>query len=254
MRIICLTEETVETLYLLGRSDLIVGVSEYAVRPPEAKQHPVVTQFIRSDIDKIVELKPDLVIGFSDLQRDIAADLIGKGLNVLVTNQRSLNEILETILLLGKIIGEDLKARILVENFRNKIELYRNKQLKRKPKIYFEEWDHPRYSCIQWVSELIEICGGENIFRHKTGKSAREREVTDEEIISLNPDIIFGCWCGKPVKTESFQKRYPSTSAVKNNFIWELPPSVFLQPGPALFVDGLDQMFEKIERVAKLDV
>jgi iron complex transport system substrate-binding protein len=256
MKIICLTEETVETLYLLGRQDLIAGVSQYVERPPEAKNHPVVSQFIRSDIDKIVDLRPDLVIGFSDLQKEIASQLIGRGLSVLVTNQRSLEEILETILLLGRLVGEEERAQILLSNFRQKIRIIqeRVKELPRKPRVYFEEWDHPRLSCIQWVSELISLCGGENIFSDRIGPLAREREVLDQEVSTRNPDIIFGCWCGKKVKTDSFTLRYPSVSAVKNNFVWELNPAIFLQPGPALFVDGLDQMFEKIHHVATLDV
>lgn len=252
MKIICLTEETVETLYLLGRQDLIIGVSQYVERPIEAKSLPVVSQFIRSDIERITELKPDLVIGFSDLQKDIASELIGKGLNVLVTNQRSIKEILDTILMIGRLVGESYKVEGIVKNFEKKIQNIRKQAelLPRKPKVYFEEWDHPRYSAIRWVSELIEICGGENIFFDKTGSLAREREVTDEEIKSRNPDMIFGCWCGKAVKIDSFIKRYPETNAVQNKFIWELPPAIFLQPGPALFVDGLDQMFEKIKEVA----
>jgi iron complex transport system substrate-binding protein len=250
MRIICLTEETVETLYLLDRQDLIIGVSQYVERPPEAKQHPVISQFIKSDIEQIVALKPDLVIGFSDLQKNIASDLIGRGLNVLVTNQRSLKEILNNILLLGRMIGEEKKALELVGSFEQKLNSFKQRTLPKKPKVYFEEWDHPRYSGIQWVSELIEACGGENIFAHKAGAMARDREVTDAEIIAGNPDIIFGCWCGKPVKLDSFSKRYPDITAVKNGHTWELSPAVFLQPGPALFVDGLDQMFEKIKLVA----
>jgi len=249
MRIICLTEETVETLYLLGRQDLIIGVSEYVERPAEAKSLPVVTQFIRSDIEQIVALKPDLVIGFSDIQKDIASQLIGRGLNVLVTNQRSLKEILNNILLLGRIVGEEAKAMELVKSFEEKLDSFKSQAPKKRPKVYFEEWDHPRYSCIQWVSELIHATGGENIFAHKLGAMARDREVTDEEVIQANPDIIFGCWCGKKVKLESFEKRYPNVSAVKNRHLWELDPAIFLQPGPALFVDGLDQMFEKIQNL-----
>ncbi len=254
MRIICLTEETVETLYLLGCPEYIIGVSQYVERPSEAKKLPVVSQFIRSDVEKIVSLRPDLVIGFSDLQKDIAQDLIGRGLNVLVTNQRSLGEILQTMLLIGRIVGKETQASELVAQFKQKLDFYRqlSKDLPRRPKVYFEEWDLPRYSCIKWVSELIEATGGVNIFKEKTGSLAREREVFDEEILVKNPDIIFGCWCGKPVKLDSFIRRYSTTFAVQNNFIWELPPEVFLQPGPALFVDGLDQMFEKIQKVATL--
>lgn len=255
-KIICLTEESVETLYLLGREDLIAGVSQYVERPPEAKsKHPTVTQFIRSDIEQIVSMKPDLVIGFSDLQKDIASQLIGRGLNVFVTNQRSLEEILNNILLLGRMIGEGEKAQKLIDSFKQKLDVFKARKLTRRPRVYFEEWDHPNYSGIQWVSELIEACGGENIFKDKSGAMARDREVTHEEIIKRNPEIIFGCWCGKPVKLDSFEKRpgFGAVSAVQNKFIWELDPAVFLQPGPALFVDGLDQMFEKIQKVATLD-
>lgn len=256
-RIICLTEESVETLYLLGREDLIIGVSQYVERPPEAKKHPVVTQFIRSDIEKIVAMKPDLVLGFSDLQKDIASSLIGRGLNVFVTNQRSLEEILNNILLLGRMIGEGDKAQKLVDSFQAKLNDFktRTEGRKHRPRVYFEEWDHPNYSGIRWVSELIHACGGENIFADKTGSMARDREVTHGEIIARDPEIIFPCWCGKKVKIESIKERpgFESVSAVKNNFVWELDPAIFLQPGPALFVDGLDQMFEKIQKVATLD-
>lgn len=256
-KIICLTEESVETLYLLGRSDLIQGVSQYVERPPEAKKHPQVSQFIRSDIDHIVEMKPDLVIGFSDIQKDIARDLIAQGLNVLVTNQRSLEEILQQILLLGRIIQEEKKATLLVDSFRRKLEAIQKKAhvLPRKPRVYFEEWDHPRLSAIRWVSELIEVSGGQNIFHDRIGSLAKEREVQDHEVVERRPDIIFGCWCGKKVKIESFAARegYSLVPAVTNNLIWELPPAIFLQPGPALFVDGLDQMFEYIQKSANLD-
>ncbi len=253
-RIICLTEESVETLFLLGKESLIQGVSQYVERPPVAKNLPQVSQFIRSDIEQITKIAPDLILGFSDIQKDIARELIGRGLNVFVTNQRSLSEILDYISMLGRLVGEEAKAQNLVSEFEEKLNNIRevSSRLPRRPKVYFEEWDHPRLSAIKWVSELIEACGGENIFRHKTGSLAKEREVKDEEVISLNPDIIFGCWCGKKVKTESFAARvgYSELSAVKNNFIWELPPEVFLQPGPALFIDGLDQMSAIIHKVA----
>ena len=172
-----------------------------------------------------------------------------------MTNQRSLDEIWNNILLLGRIIGEGPKAVELTNNFKQKLAIFSKKSssFPVRPKVYFEEWDHPRFSCIQWVSELIEICGGENVFKAKIGAMAREREVSDEEVIEANPDIIFGCWCGKKVKIDSFTQRYPMVSAVQKKFVWELPPEIFLQPGPALFLDGLDQMFEKIERVAALD-
>jgi iron complex transport system substrate-binding protein len=171
-----------------------------------------------------------------------------------VTNQRSLNEILNNILLIGRMIGEGKKAEALVAGFRARIESIKARahDLPVHPRVYFEEWDHPRYSCIQWVSELIEVCGGRNIFAHKTGPLAKEREVSDDEVMEQDPEIIFGCWCGKKVKLESFETRYPNSKAVQKKFIWELDPAIFLQPGPALFIDGLDQMFEKIKQVATL--
>lgn len=253
-RIICLTEESVETLYLLGKESSIVGVSKYVERPVEATLLPKVSQFIRSDIEEIIKLQPSLVIGFSDIQKDIARELIGRGLNVFVTNQRTLAEILSYIEMLGRLVGEEAGARAVANSFREKIEEIKKKALKlpRRPKVYFEEWDQPRLSGITWVSELIEICGGINIFADRSGSLARDREVSDELILERAPDIIFGCWCGKPVKIEKItgRKSYESIPAVQNKFIWELPPAIFLQPGPALFLDGLDQMFSYIEKVA----
>ncbi len=253
-RIICLTEESVETLYLLGKESSIVGVSKYVERPVEATLLPKVSQFIRSDIEEIIKLRPTLVIGFSDIQKDIARELIGRGLNVFVTNQRTLSEILSYIEMLGRLVGEEGPARALTDGFRERVEVIKKKasKLPRRPKVYFEEWDQPRLSGITWVSELIEICGGTNIFADRSGSLARDREVTDELIIERSPDIIFGCWCGKPVKIEKItdRKSYESIPAVQNKFIWELPPAIFLQPGPALFLDGLDQMFSYIEKVA----
>lgn len=253
-RIICLTEESVETLYLLGKERSIIGVSEYVERPVEATFLPKVSQFVRSDIEEIVKLRPTLVLGFSDIQKDIASALIGRGLNVFVTNQRTLSEVLAYIEMLGRLVGEETKARALVQDFRGRMDDMRKKSagLPARPRVYFEEWDKPRLSGITWVSELIEICGGENIFSDRAGSLARDREVSDELIIERNPDIIFGCWCGKPVKTEkiSGRKGYENLNAVRTGSIWELPPAVFLQPGPALFLDGLDQMYSFIRKSA----
>lgn len=253
-RIICLTEESVETLYLLGKERSIIGVSEYVERPVEATLLPKVTQFVRSDVEEIVKLKPTLVLGFSDIQKDIAAQLIGRGLNVFVTNQRSLSEILAYIEMLGRLVGEEGKARALVKDFQLRMDHTRKKgaSLPKRPRVYFEEWDQPRLSGITWVSELIGICGGENIFADHSGAMARDREVTDDLIRERLPEIIFGCWCGKPVKIEKIcgRKGYDALPAVQNNRVWELPPAVFLQPGPALFLDGLDQMFSFIRQGA----
>lgn len=247
-RIICLTEESVETLYLLGKESCIVGVSEYVRRPTEAMSLPVVTQFIRSDIEAIVALKPDLVLGFSDLQKNIASELIGRGINVFVTNQRSLDEILNYILLLGRIVGEEGKAISLISEFKLKLEKIKKQALnfKYRPKVYFEEWDHPRISAIEWVSELIEVCGGNNIFSNKSKSLAKDRIVFDEEIISLDPEVIFACWCGKPFNASKLLERpgFEKIQAIKNKRVFELQPEIFLQPGPALFIDGVDILFE----------
>jgi iron complex transport system substrate-binding protein len=256
-RIICLTEESVESLYLLGKESLIQGVSEYVMRPPEAKLLPKVSQFLRSDYDAIENLNPDLVLGYSDIQKDIAKELVGRGLNVFITQQRSLEEILQYILLLGRIVGADQLASDLVSEFRKKMDSIRIKGegLPTKPKVYFEEWDRPRFSGSLWLSEMIEICGGINIFTDRTGKLAREREVFDQEIIALNPDVILACWCGKKVEIEKISTRenYQHLSAIKNNEIYELDPAVFLQPGPALFIDGLDKLSEILSSAA-LDI
>jgi len=253
-KIICLTEESVETLYLLGKENLISGVSEY-VKRPKIHSHPIVTQFIKCNYDQIDSISPDLVIGFSDLQKDIARELIGRGHNVWITNQRSLKEILQQILLLSRIVGEEGKGLELVAQFEAKIEAVkeRAKSFARPPRVYFEEWDHPRLTTIQWVSELITICGGENIF--PSHSFAKFREVTDEEIIRANPDIIFASWCGKPFKRDKLisRKGYEEINAVKNNQVYELTSEIFLQPGPALFIDGIDIMFSYLEKVANLD-
>lgn len=254
-KIICLTEETVETLYLLGKENLIAGVSEYVKRPLK-HEHPIVTQFIKCHFDLIDDIAPDLIIGFSDLQKEIAKELIGRGHNVWITNQRSLEEILQQIILVSRLVGEGQQGIKLVGEFKEKIAeiRQRSQRFKRKVKVYFEEWDHPRLTTIQWVSELIEICGGENIF--SSHGFAKYREVTDEQIIKNNPDIILASWCGKPFKKERLVKRdgYEQIKAVRNNQVFELPSEIFLQPGPALFIDGLDMMFSYFEQVADLDV
>ena len=167
--------------------------------------------------------------------------------------EKALQEILDQILLLGRLIGEEKKAKKLVDDFSKKLESFREKsKLKPKVKVYFEEWDEPRLSAIQWVSELIEATGGENIFKHKIGSLAVQRAVTDSEVVALNPDIIIGCWCGKKVKTDSFAQRpgYREITAIRKNQVFEVDPAIFLQPGPALFVDGLDQLFGLLAKIS----
>jgi len=254
-KIICLTEESVETLALLGRLDLVAGVSIFVKRPVEAQNLPKVSAFTSSKIDTIVDMKPDLVLGFSDIQKDIARDLIGAGLNVWVSNHRSLAETMGYVLWLGRLVGEESRARALVERWQREIEQCREEtaRWRVRPKVYFEEWDEPRISAIQWVSELIDAAGGENIFSDRAeSKLAQDRTCTLAEVAERRPDIIFGCWCGKRVRLDDFRGRegWSDIPAVKNNQLHELAPEIFLQPGPALFEDGLRLMRQSLARVA----
>lgn len=246
-RIVCMTEESVEFLYAIGRSDLIAGVSVYAVRPTGVKKnHPVISAFTHANIKKILDLSPDLVVGFSDIQKDIAKDLIGAGVDVFISNQRSIEEILRYLSTLGHMIGEGEKTNAYLKILEEKIVYAKERaaELKNRPRVYIEEWDEPRICGIRWFSELVELCGGIDLFQEKArdGKMASGRFVSDEEVVRMNPDIILASWCGKKVELESIKARpgYSSIEAVKNNQIIELPPDIFLQPGPAPLVNGID--------------
>ena len=193
-RIVCLTEEPTEILYLLGEEHRIVGITVYTVRPPEAKDRfPIVSAFIDGSVKRICDLKPDLIIGFSDIQADLAAKLIRANQQVLIFNQRSIEEILEVILTIGRIVSAEEKAEKLVESYRVSIAEARQKakSFPRRPRVYFEEWDEPTFSAIRWVSELIEIAGGKDIFSEKShGKLAVERKINWSDVIEKDPDII----------------------------------------------------------------
>ncbi len=245
-RIVCLTEETVETLYLLlGAQDRIVGISGYCVRPPQARREkPRVSAFTSADIPKISELKPDLVLSFSDLQADIVAALIRQGINVHAFNQRSVAEIFDMIRMLGAIVGTADRADRLTEFLATGLHNVsrRSLQLKRRPKVYFEEWDEPMISGIAWVSELIDIAGGTDIFADRAGgKSAKERFVTTEEIVERQPDIIIGSWCGKKFRADKVGVRpgFDQIPAVSSGALHEIKSPLILQPGPAALTDGL---------------
>jgi len=244
-RIVCLTEEPTEILYLLSEQERIVGISRYTVRPQEAKNnHPIVSAFVDGSVKKISELKPDLVIGFSDIQGDLAAKLIKANLQVLIFNQRTIEEILEVILTIGRIVSAEDKAQKLVDKYIETLKKAKEKTSKQntKPKVYFEEWDEPTFSGIRWVSELIEIAGGKDIFSDKShGKLAMEREIQWPDVIEKNPDVILASWCGKPVDIDSIKQRkgWDNISAIKNNRIHEIDSSIILQPGPASLTEGL---------------
>lgn len=246
-RIICLTEETTETLYLLGEQERIVGVSGYTVRPPEARSKPKVSAFINAKFDKILALEPDLVLAFSDLQAEIAAELIRRGVTVMTFNQRSIAEILEMILTVGRIVGSEEKARALVALLQAELDAVHDSasRFAHRPRVLFEEWYDPLISGICWVEELIETAGGECIFPElRKNQSAKNRIVNPADVIAKDPEVIIGSWCGRAVKREWIRKRdgWDQISAVRNNHIYEVKSAYILQPGPAALTEGLHQL------------
>lgn len=254
-RIICLTEESAELLYLLGESDRIAGVSSYAVRPHGIKEEkPVVSVFTHANQKKVLSIKPDLVIGYSDIQKDIAKDLIGQGCNVWISNHRTLEETINYCFTLSSMVGAGDKFQEILTRWNTKIEEAKefSSALKIKPRVYLEEWDDPRISGISYFSELVELCGGVDIFSElRSGFLASERFPKESEILERDPEYIFGCWCGKKVDIPSIEKRkgWGNLSAVKNQKIFELPPEIFLQPGPALFEEGIDYLIKLFKEV-----
>ena len=247
-RIVCLTEETVETLYLLGEQDRIVGVSGYAVRPPRVRQEkPRVSAFISADVPKILALEPDLVLTFSDLQADIVAQLIRAGVEVHAFNQRDIAGIFAMIRTLGALVGAQDKAEALAASLRARLDAVRveAESLPRRPRVYFEEWDEPMISGIRWVSELVEIAGGVDVFPDLSLKqSAPERIVTHDMVIAAAPDIIVGSWCGKKFVPAKLAVRpgFDAIPAVRDGWLREIKSPLILQPGPAALTDGLDAL------------
>jgi iron complex transport system substrate-binding protein len=244
-RIVCLTEETTETLYLLGEERRIVGISGYTVRPARARREkPRVSAFITARVDRIIGLKPDLVLGFSDLQADIARDLARAGLNVVIFNQRSVDEILSMILTLSSMVGAAEKGAALVERLEHHLLEIREKAkaLPRRPRVYFEEWDEPMISGIRWVSELIDIAGGEDVLAELSRSHAASGRVHDgSELIRRDPEVILGSWCGKKFRPERVAARpgWQAIAAVRQNRLFEVKSADILQPGPAALTDGV---------------
>ncbi|HZV99219.1 MAG TPA: cobalamin-binding protein [Methylophilaceae bacterium] len=254
-RIVCLTAETTEVLYLLGAEDRIVGISGFTVRPARARREkPKVAAFTSAKIDKILELQPDLVLGFSNLQADIAAALIRAGIEVHVFNQRSVAEILRMVTTLGALVNATAKAAELVEQLESALNRAREaaQYLPQAPKIYFEEWNEPMISGIRWVSELIEIAGGQDCFAelsHQT--SAKDRVIADpQQVVDRQPDIIIGSWCGKKFQPEQVISRpgWDTIPAVRNGFIYEIKSADILQPGPSAITHGLKQLQDIIQQ------
>ncbi len=255
-RIVCLTEETTETLYLLEEDWRIVGISGFTVRPVRArKEKPKVSAFTSAKYEKIIALKPDLVLGFSDLQADIAADLVKLGINVHVFNHRSVDGIYQMIAMLGGMIGCEQKAQALIADLKAGVNKIKSKvaQSSFRPKVFFEEWDEPLFSGIQWVSELIEIAGGDDVFPELAKESlGKNRIIADPtEVIRRQPDIIIGSWCGKKFRAEHVRQRegWGDIPAVQNNQIHEIKSPIILQPGPAALTDGLESLYALISSV-----
>ncbi len=248
-RIVCLTEETTEWLYLLGEEARIVGISGYTVRPRRARlEKPRVSAFLDGRVDRIVGLEPDLVIGFSDLQAALADKLIRAGLNVLVTNQRSLAEIVATLRLVAGLVGAQARAEAWIASCERRHAALRQAAATwpRRPRVYFEEWDEPMISAIEWVSQLIGVAGGDDVFPElAVRRMGRERVIADPlEPARRQPDLVVGSWCGKKFRPEKVAARpgWSAVPAVRDGRLHEIKSCDILQPGPAALTDGVERL------------
>lgn len=257
-RIVCLTEETTETLYLLGEQHRIVGISGFTVRPPQArKEKPKVSAFTSAKIDRIRALSPDLVLGFSDLQADIAADLVRAGIAVHIFNQRSVAQIFEFIRTLGALVGAVARTQVLLDELRAGVDAVAEagRRLPSHPSVYFEEWDEPMISGIRWVAELVEIAGGRDCFADLSIEPAAKQRIIEDagEVIRRSPDLIIGSWCGKKFSPEKVAARpgWGAIPAVRKGRLHEIKSCDILQPGPAALTDGLRQLHALIAQAAE---
>jgi iron complex transport system substrate-binding protein len=252
-RIVCLTEETTETLYLLGEGERVVGVSGYTVRPIEARSKPKVSAFINARFDKIEALAPDLVLAFSDLQADLSAELVRRGIPVVTFNQRTIAEILQMIRMLGGLVGCQARAERLADALSANLDRLREDaaRFSWRPRTFFEEWDDPLISGIRWVEELVEIAGGRPIFPELDGaRLAKDRIVDPAEVARRNPQVIFASWCGKRMKKSTIVERpgWHAVEAVARDRIFEIKSTYILQPGPASLTDGVQQLHAILKR------
>ncbi len=248
-RIVCLTEETTEWLYVLGQEHRIVGISGYTVRPARARaEKPRVSAYLSAKIDKILELQPDCVLGFSDLQADIAAELLRKGVQVTVYNQRSVAQIFSMLMQVAAMVGQGAQAAERIAAMQQRLAAIHTAAaaLPRRPRVFFEEWDEPHISAIRWVSELLGIAGGDDCFPELAQEPmGKGRIIADgAEIVRRNPDIIIGSWCGKKFRPEKVAARagWENVNAVKNQQLFEIKSCDILQPGPAALTDGVEQL------------
>jgi iron complex transport system substrate-binding protein len=255
-RIVCLSEEYTEVLYHHGEQDRIVGITEYTCRPPEApREKEQVSQFLRADLDRIAELRPDLVLGFSDLQADIAAELIRRGLNVAVFNQRSVADILAVVETTARLVGRDEDGRRWADELRAHLDEVATAAaaLPRRPRVYFEEWPKPCITGIGWVSELVEIAGGEDLFpEHRAGVLARERTTDWDTVAAREPELMLASWCGARFNPGKVRSRpgWDRVACVREDRLVEIPSEIILQPGPAALTNGVDAIARAIAAVA----
>jgi iron complex transport system substrate-binding protein len=254
-RIVCLTEEPTEVLYALGEAHRIVGISGFTVRPARARQDkPRVSAFTSAKMERILALQPDLAIGFSDMQADIAQALIKAGVEVWISNHRSVEGILGYVQRLGAMVGAAVQAQAYADTLRARIDAVRERatRLPRRPRVYFEEWDEPQISAIRWVSELVEIAGGDDVFPGRAAASlGRDRIVADPlEVVRAEPDLIVGSWCGKKFRPEKVAARpgWSTVPAVRDGELHEIKSPLILQPGPAALTDGLDALHAIVAR------
>ena len=257
-RIVCLTEETTETLYLLGEGHRVVGVSGYTVRPPEARQKPKVSAFINARFDKIEALRPDVILAFSDLQADIAATLVRRGYPVFSFNRRTVAEILQMIRILGGLVGCGERAEALAGSLADGLVRIREAatQFPYRPRVFFEEWDDPLISGIEWVEELIEMAGGAGIYPELRGRRlAKERIVDPADVARRNPEVVIASWCGKALRKATITGRegWQQIAAVQHDHVYEIKSTYILQPGPASLTEGVQQLHALLARVVEAD-
>jgi iron complex transport system substrate-binding protein len=255
-RVVCLTEETTETLYRLGAGDRVVGVSGFTVRPPEARRKPRVSSFLDADFEKIIALQPDLVLGFSDLQADLGRELCKRGVPIYLFNQRSLAEILQTVRVIGALVGLGDAANLLALELQRNLERLAEQasRLPRRPRMFFEEWHEPLISGIRWCSELIELVGGEDVcVESRSSQGAQGRIFPPEEVARRNPEGVVASWCGRKAKPEKIKARpgWATVRAVLDDQLYEVKSPLILQPGPAALTEGAEQLARIVAAVAR---
>jgi iron complex transport system substrate-binding protein len=253
-RIVCLSEEYTEILYHLGEEQRIVGITEYTCRPPRAREEKeMVSQFLRADLDRIEELEPDLILGFSDLQADIAAELIRRGLDVAIFNQRSVRDILHVVETTARLVGRDADGRAYADELAAHVQSVQAAadRLPRRPRTYFEEWPKPCITAIGWVAELVEIAGGRELFpEHRGGVHAQDRTTDWQTVREREPELMLASWCGARFNPRKVRERpgWDTLACVRDDQLVEIPSEIILQPGPAALTDGLDAIHRAIVR------